>query len=170
MKSKILAIFLAISLILAVPATALAGNTITITMTTGEVLGVSVSPDSWPLGTGITKNTAYHSVAPGFRATNDGNVNEDFTIAGANTTATHPWTLSGTLTNSATEYCLGWAASAQSAWPGDYAFINTGGVSLVSDVAANGGTYDFYLGLLTPLTIVGNEAHSTTVTISCAAH
>ena len=168
MKSKILAIFLAISLILAVPATALAGNTITITMTTGEVLGVSVSPDSWPLGTGITKNTAYHSVAPGFRATNDGNVNEDFTIAGADTDG--GWVLSGTLTNSATEYCLGWAASAQSAWPGTYAAIDKTGVSLASDVTANGGTYDFYLGLLTPLTIVGNEAHSTTVTISCAAH
>lgn len=170
MKTKILAIFLAISLILVIPANALAADEagISITMTTGTETGVSVSPDKWEIGTGITVNTAYHSDK--FTATNDGNVNENFTIAGADTTATHPWTLSGTTTNSATEYCLGWATSQQSAWPGTYTAIDKTGVSLASDVTANGGTCDFYLGLKTPLIIVGNELHSTTVTLSCVAH
>jgi hypothetical protein len=167
LKTKILAIFLAISLILAVPATALAGNTITITMTTGEVLGVSVSPDSWAIGTSVAANTAYETGEANFTATNTGNVNEDFQIAGAETGgAGTAWVLSELLTNSATAYALGYKTIAGS-YPTNYTAITKTVTNFATNIAANGGTQTFGLGLLTPTTIIGGEAKTATVTITC---
>jgi hypothetical protein len=168
MKTKILAIFLAISLILAIPATALAGNTITITMTTGEVVSVSVGPDSWAIGT-VAVNTAYETAENNFTATNDGNVNEDFKIAGADTDG--GWLLSGSLTSDATHYALGYKTAANT-WPTGYTAITASATAFgAGNYAPNSvGTQSFGLGLLTPTTIIGGVTHHATVTLSCVKH
>ena len=165
MKSKILAIFLAISLILAVPATALAGNTITITMTTGEVLGVSVSPD-WTIGGTVAAGISYETGEANFTATNTGNVYEDFKIAGADTDG--GWLLSGSLTSDATHYALGYKTAANT-WPTGYTAITASATAFgAGNYAPNSvGTQSFGLGLLTPTIIIGGEAKTATVTITC---
>jgi hypothetical protein len=164
LKNKIIAIFLAISLILAVPTVAL-GAQITITMTTEEVLGVSVDPTSWGIGT-VSAGTVYKTTAGNFTATNDGNVNEDFKIAGADTTgAGTAWVLSETLSNSATDYALGYTKTTDT-WPGDYTAITKTETAFATAIAPS-GTQTFGLGLLTPTTIVGGEAKTATVTITC---
>lgn len=165
MKNKIIAIFLAISLILAVPATALAAE-ITITMTTEEVVAVSVSPGSWAISGTVGANTAYETAENNFTATNDGNVNEDFQIAGDDTGgAGTAWVLSELLTNSATAYALGYKTIAGS-YPANYTAITKTAATFASDITP-GSTQTFGLGLLTPTTIVGGEDKTATVTITC---
>ncbi len=166
MKSKIIAIFLAISLLLAVPATALAGTTITITMTTGETVSVSVSPD-WNIAGTVVADTSYETTETYFTATNTGNVVEDFKIAGADTDG--GWILSETLTNDATHYALGYKKVAGT-YPTNYTAITKTATTFATSIAANGGTQTFGLGLLTPTSIVGGVTHHATVTISCVKH
>jgi hypothetical protein len=170
LKIKIIAAFLAISLILAIPTTALAGTTITITMTTGEVVSVSVGPTTWAIAGTVSANTAYETTEAYFTASNTGNVNEDFKIDGADTTvAAHPWVLSEALTNGTGIYALGYKTAAN-AWPTGYTAITKTPTAFATNIAANGGTQTFGLGLLTPTQFVGGESHSSLVTLSCVKH
>lgn len=150
-RAVVVALFLAIALLTGTVALA---TDINVTVTPAWV-GVSVDPstvdyDVVALGGSAVSGTVY--------ATNTGNSSANFSISGADATATgSTWTLSPT--NGASQYVHAYSTDGS-----PYTPLTTGGQILASGVGG-GGSQAFTLQITMPTSTASNDPHSTTVTV-----
>lgn len=143
-------------------------DSITATVTVQEI-AVSLDQSSFDYGT-MDNNTASSTLAlwagAGITATNDGNINLDFDIYGADTTG---WTLAGTAGSNAYihEFCNDTDADCTSP-PTSYTALTTSPQTLKDTIAAD-GTVAFQLRITTPNPSTVYTQQSASVTIQASA-
>ncbi len=159
-----------ISLLLAPCAMALADNKVTATV---EVKTISVSVlsgsvDYGVMAAGTTQDTLAAHLDDLQTATNDGNVNEDFTISGANTTGC-VWSLK--TAQGADQYFHNFSINSGTDWT---PLTITGGVpdeiSLGSGDKAPAGTQDFDLQIGVPTSSSCSTTATSVVTVTASEH
>ena len=134
---------------------------------TAQNVSVSVADGTVTYGTVAlsgTRDTTSSGVNDSQTATNDGNVAEDLTIKGADTTA---WTISGTAIGANVymhKFCTATCDTTPTWTP-----LTTSYQSLATNVAA-AGTSTFDLQLLAPSSSASYTAQSVDVTVMAAAH
>jgi len=146
-----------------------ATDSVTATVTAQNV-AVSLSQSSFDYGT-IDNNTASSTLllwgGAGIVATNDGNVNEDFDINGADTAS---WTLAGSVAenNYMHQFCNDTDDDCASP-PTNYTALTTSPATLKNTIAAS-GTCAFQLRLTTPnpSTVYTQQSASVTITASAS--
>ena len=137
---------------------------------TAQNISISLSQSSFAYGT-IANNTASSTLSlfggSGIVATNDGNVNEDFDINGANTT---DWTLAGTTGSDQYihQFCNDTDNDCASP-PTNYTALTTSPAALDTGIASS-GTCAFQLRLTTPnpSTVYTQQSASVTITASAS--
>ncbi|MCL4415128.1 MAG: hypothetical protein M1365_00280 [Actinobacteria bacterium] len=114
------------------------------------------------LATGASKDTTTGGTNTSITATNNGNVNEDFTIRGANTTN---WTLSGSAgsENYVHAFCTATCDSTPT-----WTALTTSNASLQATVSAS-GTKTFDLKITTPTSTANFTEQTANVTVTAAA-
>lgn len=133
-----------------------------------QYLSVTVSPN-WAIGTviaGATDKTWTPSTAAQggyFTATNDGNVNEKFTIKAANSVG---WTVGATASTNI--FAMGFGQTATLGTEPTYTYLTISAVDLVSSVAPN-DTYKFDLQFKAPTSDSTHSQQSIATTITAVA-
>jgi hypothetical protein len=158
---KIIALLLAVMLVLIPAGSVLAATSDTVTITmTGGLLSITATstPDPYDFGT-VVQDATYASALTAFTVENDGTVEVDITIHGANTTcAGTPWTLQAN--PGADIYALDFSRDASPGWTE----FTTADVDYMYDLPATGtDTDDFGLQLWTPVTITDTTNLQTAV-------
>lgn len=155
MFKKMLICMTALALIagVAMKAEAALSDDITVTVTLQNI-SVSVSPDTWPMGTVAASSVITQSCT----ATNGGNVNEDLDIK---VTDSNDWAAAAAA--GANQFAMDFQLSGGSTWTN----ITTGGVDLVDPLAP--GTQDFTLRFTAPDAGSAYAQQTITVTVSASA-
>ncbi len=137
------------------PVWAATSGTINVTVTT-KLISLSVSPTSYDYGTLDLSDTTETSI--NFDVENTGNVDEDFDIKGADTTA---WPLSGA--PGADLYQHDWREVVS----GSYAALTTGNVVAATSVGAS-SSESFMFKLHMPTSSSSNAAQAPNVTFTAS--
>lgn len=182
MKKLLVALGLAVlvSAALWLPSLAQSEGTVTASVTVQNV-SVSVSPSTVNYGT-LTFEATQQSgttVSPTFTATNNGNVNEDLKVRGANATEVSgtpfTWTIQGSAVACPTDGTNVYAHSiiGVSAGPIDDAEIfmttSNSATNLATGLAALGGTKDFNSKIYMPCTGSGGQGQTASTDIIVVA-
>jgi hypothetical protein len=155
---------------------AMADTTGTVTATvTAQNISISVTDGSITYGTlalDASKSTLTGGVDDQQTATNNGNVAEDFTIKGANSSS-GDWILDSANTTASHyihKFCV--ASCGTEASPTNFTALTTGDVALGAGNVAPAGTQTFDLRITTPQTTSGNGFNQQTipVTVTASAH
>ena len=161
---KLLTLLLVVLLMLIPAGSALAAtsDTVTITMTGGTLsITATSTPDPYAFGT-VVQDASYTTALTVFTVTNDGTVEADIAIHGADTTcAGTAWALQAD--PGADIYALDFSRSAAPAWTE----FTTTDVDYMYDLASLGSD-DFGLQLWTPVTI-SDTTNLQTATITLTA-
>jgi len=156
---KILVLLLAVVLMLIPAGSALAAtsDTVTITMTGGLLsIDATSTPDPYAFGT-VVQDTSYASALTVFTVDNDGTVEADIAIHGADTTSAGTiWALQAN--PGADIYALDFSRNSSPGWTE----FTTSDVDYMYDLAS-AGTDDFGLQLWTPVTITDTTNLQTAV-------
>jgi membrane protein implicated in regulation of membrane protease activity len=180
MKTRILGLLIALTLVLGLSVPAFAVTTADVTITwTGTVIAMTNSEATWTIGSVSASSTYWwtdNGSAPDepFSAarmkstvTNTGNVAEDFDIHGHNSTGGAGWTLSADDSPAANEFSIR-AGITGTANEAAMIQVITTETELISNLAA-AGTMKICLELETG-TITVPDAQTTTVTLTARVH
>lgn len=150
----------------------MASGTATVTATvTVQNVSVSVADGSVAYGT-LAANTSKSTLSGGVNdqqtATNDGNVAEDFNIAGSNSANWTLNTVNTTTDNYIHKFCTGTCGTEGS--PTNFTALTTSYAALGAGNVAASGTQVFDLRITTPQTSSVTTQQSVNVTVQAVAH
>jgi hypothetical protein len=159
------------------PAIAADSGTVNATAT-GPIISVNVSPSSFDYGvlqfstnnTTVTKDTGNESggLNENLSATNNGNVAEDFTIAGSDATGgSTNWTLVPSLNTTTNQYVHSFNTGTSLGTP---TALSTTPQNLGSGNVAVNGTQPFVLQITMPLSGSDPQQHTITTTVVATEH
>lgn len=135
---------------------------------TAQNISVSISTGTVTYGT-LAANTSKSTIATDLNdtqtATNNGNVAEDFTIKGQNSTN---WTLSGTA--GVDTYVHQFCVSSCTTPPTNFTALTTSNQALGAGNVAASGTQNFDLRITTPTSSSVTTQQSVDVTVTATAH